>query len=93
MLLTVPALSLAVPGARSGGSAVLRTDAERAAAGLCLWHSPATTEPSHTTSSEAAGHQAFSSFFSSFRNRQSVPWAMIFCGVALIMPTSCSRSA
>ena len=35
----------------------------------------------------------FSSRLSSFRKRQSVPWAMISCGVDLIMPTSCSRSA
>ena len=34
---------------------------------------------------------AFSSLSSSFRNRQSVPWAMSFCGVALIIPTSCRR--
>ena len=37
--------------------------------------------------------QPFSSFFSSFRNRQSVPWAMIFWGLALIMPASRRRSA
>lgn len=30
---------------------------------------------------------ALSSFFSSLRNRQSVPCAMIFCGVELIIPT------
>ena len=36
---------------------------------------------------------AFSSFFNSFRNRQSVPWAMIFCGVDLIIPASCWRRA
>ena len=36
---------------------------------------------------------AFSSFFSSFRNRQSVPWAMSCCGVDLIIPTSCRRRA
>ena len=35
----------------------------------------------------------FSSFFSSFRNRQSVPWARIFCGLALIIPASWRRSA
>ena len=29
---------------------------------------------------------AFSSFFSSLRSRQSVPWAMIFCGLDLTMP-------
>lgn len=31
--------------------------------------------------------------FSAFRNLQSVPWARIFCGVDLISPTSCRRSA
>ena len=31
---------------------------------------------------------AFNSFFSSLRNRQSVPCAMIFCGLDLIMPAS-----
>lgn len=44
----------------------------------------------------SAAHQArypFNSFFSSLRKRQSVPWAMIFCGVALIIPASWSRSA
>jgi putative ABC transport system substrate-binding protein len=35
----------------------------------------------------------FNSRFSSLRKRQSVPWAMIFCGFALIMPASRSRSA
>src|SRR2546426_7182000 len=35
----------------------------------------------------------FSSFFSSFRKRQSVPLAMICCGVALSIPTSRSRRA
>ncbi len=34
---------------------------------------------------------AFSSFFNSFQKRQSVPWAMIFCGFDLIIPTSCRR--
>ena len=37
--------------------------------------------------------QTLSSLFSSFRKRQSVPSTMIFCGVDLIMPTSCRRSA
>src|SRR5215467_115740 len=36
---------------------------------------------------------AFSSFLSSLRKRQSVPWAMIFCGLDLIIPASCRRSA
>ncbi len=35
---------------------------------------------------------ALSSFFSSFRNRQSVPCAMSVFGSDLIIPTSCSRS-
>jgi len=38
------------------------------------------------------GH-ALSSFLSWSKNRRSVPWAMIFCGVDLISPTPCSRSA
>ena len=40
-----------------------------------------------------AGGRGVSSRLSSFRKRQSVPLAMIFCGVDLIMPTSRSRSA
>src|ERR1700746_3488896 len=36
---------------------------------------------------------AFSSRLTSFKKRQSVPLAMIFCGLLLIMPSSCSRSA
>ena len=39
------------------------------------------------------GAHVFSSFLSSLKKRQSVPWAMIFCGLDLIMPTSRSRSA
>jgi hypothetical protein len=35
----------------------------------------------------------FSSFFSSLRNRQSVPWARIFWGLDLIIPTSRRRRA
>ena len=39
----------------------------------------------------------FNSLVSSVRNRQSVPWTMIFCGVDLIMPTSrvvaCARES
>ena len=35
----------------------------------------------------------FSSFFSSLRKRQSVPWAMICFGVALMSPASCIRRA
>ncbi len=35
----------------------------------------------------------FNSFFSSLRNRQSVPWAMSFCGLVLIIPASCRRRA
>src|SRR5262249_27791900 len=34
--------------------------------------------------------QAFNSRLSSFKKRQSVPSAMILCGVDLIWPTSCS---
>src|SRR5262245_32922722 len=33
----------------------------------------------------------FSSFFSSLRNRQSVPWAMSLLGFVLISPASCRR--
>jgi hypothetical protein len=36
---------------------------------------------------------AFSSRLSSLKKRQSVPSAMIFCGLDLIMPASCSRRA
>src|SRR5262249_15799202 len=35
----------------------------------------------------------FNSFFSSLKKRQSVPWAMSFCGVDLMSPTSCRRRA
>ena len=35
----------------------------------------------------------FNSFFSSVRKRQSVPWAMSFWGLALIIPSSCRRRA
>src|SRR5262249_38890382 len=35
----------------------------------------------------------FNSFFSSVRKRQSVPWAMIFWGLLLIIPASCRRRA
>jgi len=35
----------------------------------------------------------FSSRLTSFRKRQSVPWASIFWGLLLIIPTSCRRSA
>jgi hypothetical protein len=35
----------------------------------------------------------FSSFFSALRKRQSVPWAMIFWGLLLIIPISCRRRA
>src|SRR5262249_52931261 len=35
----------------------------------------------------------FSSRLSSFKKRQSVPSAMIFCGLDLMRPTSCRRSA
>ena len=38
-------------------------------------------------------HYCFNSFFSSFRKRQSVPWAMIFWGLLLIIPASCRRRA
>lgn len=38
-----------------------------------------------------SGCQAFSSFLNSLRNRQSVPRAMILCGLALIIPTSRRR--
>jgi hypothetical protein len=35
----------------------------------------------------------FSSFFNSLRKRQSVPWAMSFWGLDLIIPASCRRRA
>ena len=35
----------------------------------------------------------FSSLLSSLKKRQSVPWAMIFCGVLLMIPASCKRRA
>src|SRR5262245_37730495 len=35
----------------------------------------------------------FNSFLSSLKKRQSVPWARIFCGLLLIIPASCRRSA
>jgi hypothetical protein len=35
----------------------------------------------------------FNSLFSSERKRQSVPWAMSFCGLDFIIPTSWRRSA
>jgi hypothetical protein len=35
----------------------------------------------------------FNSFFSALRKRQSVPWAMIFWGLLLIIPASCRRRA
>jgi hypothetical protein len=35
----------------------------------------------------------FNSFLSSLRKRQSVPWAMSFWGLPLIIPTSCRRRA
>ena len=49
----------------------------------------------HVTSpsSKTIRDQVFSSRFSSLRKRQSVPSAMIFCGLDLIMPVSCMRSA
>jgi hypothetical protein len=34
-----------------------------------------------------------SSFLSSLKKRQSVPWVMIFCGVDLIIPASLRRKA
>ena len=40
-----------------------------------------------------APDHALSSRLSSLRNRQSVPWAMIFWGVVLIIPASWSRRA
>ena len=41
----------------------------------------------------AVPRHAFSSRFSSLRKRQSVPWAMIFCGVLWIIPASRRRKA
>jgi hypothetical protein len=35
----------------------------------------------------------FNSFFSALRKRQSVPWAISFWGLALIIPASCRRRA
>ena len=41
----------------------------------------------------SAADRPFSSFRSSLRKRQSVPWARIFCGFDLIIPPSYRRSA
>jgi len=46
-----------------------------------------------TPEQDPSADHPFSSFFSSFRKRQSVPLAMICCGVALSIPTSRSRRA
>src|SRR5215467_7177142 len=54
--------------------------------GCCERHRP------RRPNAEGCPH-AFSSFLSSSRKRQSVPWAMIFCGLDLIIPASCKRSA
>ena len=35
----------------------------------------------------------FNCFFNSFKNRQSVPYAMSFCGLDWIIPTSCRGRA
>ena len=52
---------------------------------------------SHRAKKMVTGRQlrahVFSSRLSSSRKRQSVPSAMIFCGLDLIMPVSCMRSA
>ena len=47
----------------------------------------------HKASLRFALAQALSSFFSSFRKRQSVPCAMSVLGLVLIIPTSCRRRA
>ncbi len=44
--------------------------------------------PRDTAQEVTPGDHPFNSFFSSLRNRQSVPCAMIFCGLDLIMPAS-----
>jgi hypothetical protein len=50
-------------------------------------------EPPLAGTSHVGPLYPFSSFFSAVRNRQSVPWAIIFCGLLLSIPTSCRRSA
>jgi hypothetical protein len=48
--------------------------------------------PRRARSRSPDGDQPFSSFFSSLKNRQSVPWAMILLGPLLMSPASCKRS-
>ena len=49
-------------------------------------HAEQPCRPRDTAQEVAPGDHPFSSFFSSFRKRQSVPWAMIFCGRRLDHP-------
>jgi hypothetical protein len=42
---------------------------------------------------ESPTNHAFNSLFSSLMKRHSTPWAMIFCGLDLIIPASCRRRA
>ena len=50
------------------------------------------SEQRQTQAKRCQPYHPFSSRFSSLRKRQSVPSAMICCGVDLIRPASCSRS-
>src|SRR5262249_44558880 len=67
------------PSLRGGGEARNRT------------HSSAQVALVRRTHPSSPGSYALSSFFSSFRKRQSVPSAMIFLGLDRIMPASWRR--
>jgi hypothetical protein len=54
---------------------------------------PRDTRCRETVQEDAPFDHPFSSFLSSLKKRQSVPWAMIFCGFDLIIPISFSRRA
>jgi len=57
-------------------------------------HGPVPVKKNETTRCvRGASHYPFNSFFSSLKNRQSVPSAMIFAGFDLIIPASCRRKA
>jgi hypothetical protein len=61
-------------------------DDDSASAGACL--AAASGPRALRMHARAPPDHPFSSFFSSLKKRQSVPWAMIFCGVDLIIPAS-----
>ena len=56
-------------------------------------HDPGGADRGQPAQERPPSDHPFSSFFSSLRKRQSVPWAMIFFGLDLINPASCRRSA